>query len=104
MFCVFRSRGFFHFSRKLNHLSAPFRRNPFHLLLETTRNVELNHLCHSILRSIATVSDFAVVTVPSCRPVTSLDAFFRHLGRGSKIHARPPAVLMEKVESRQNTP
>src|SRR5258708_5496709 len=33
--------------------------NPLHFLPKATRNVELNHLCHSILRSTTpTVSDF----------------------------------------------
>src|SRR5690349_9792369 len=44
--------------RELDYLPPPLRRKPLHFRLETVRNVELNHLCHTILRSNARDSSF----------------------------------------------
>jgi hypothetical protein len=39
------------FHREGNHLASLFWGHPLYFLPEAIRNVELNHLCHSILRS-----------------------------------------------------
>jgi hypothetical protein len=45
--------GLFHISRELENLPTLLYGHPLHLWLESGRNVELNHLCHTILRSIS---------------------------------------------------
>jgi hypothetical protein len=44
---VAASSGFSDRGREFNHLAALFRGEPFHFLVKTRRNVELNHLSHS---------------------------------------------------------
>ncbi len=68
------SGGFLDCGRERDHPSTPVTRNPFHLRLEPTGNVELDHLCHCHPPIPPHIPKLHVRSPPACVIITWLDA------------------------------